>query len=113
MRILAVITTILLAAVSCKSSNPAATHEVVMKDFSFSPESLNVSVADTVTWVNDGAVDHTTTSGEVGSPDGKWDSGVMAPGADFTHVFTTAGNFHYYCALHGASYGMKGVIAVH
>jgi plastocyanin len=26
------------------------------------------------------------------------------------HVFTAAGNYHYYCLLHG-SMGMKGVIS--
>ena len=111
MRIVAALT-VLLLAFACKSSTPSA-NQVAMRDFAFSPESLNVSVGDKVTWVNDGAVDHTTTSGEVGSPDGKWDSGVIAPGGSYSHAFTAAGNFHYYCALHGASYGMKGVIAVH
>jgi len=111
-RILSLTMLILLAA-TCGKNNPSTTNEVAMRDFSFDPESLSVLVGDTVTWVNDGAVEHTTTSGEVGSPDGKWDSGSMAPGATYKHVFTTAGDFHYFCALHGASYGMKGVISVH
>ncbi len=84
-----------------------------MRDFQFVPESLDVSVGDTVTRVNNGAVTHTTTSGNVGSPDGKWDSGSMAPGAKYSHVFSAAGKFPYYCAIHATSYNMKGVITVH
>ncbi len=115
MRILLACVAVLIVAVACNksSNNNSATNQVAMLDFSFSPESLNISTGDTVTWVNQGAYDHTTTSGEVNSPDGLWDSGVMAPGAKYSHAFAAAGNFHYYCALHGASNGMKGVIAVH
>jgi len=113
MRILAAFTMVLLAGVACNQTSNQTANQVAMQDFSFSPESLNVSVGDTVTWVNQGAVDHTTTSGEVGNPDGAWDSGIVAPSASYRHAFATAGNFHYYCTLHGASNGMKGVIAVH
>jgi plastocyanin len=112
MRTLTLLAMLLLAA-ACGSKDNSATNQVSMLDFAFSPESLNVSPGDTVTWVNNGAYDHTTTSGEVGSPDGNWDSGIVAPGARFSHVFTNAGDFHYYCALHAASYGMKGVVSVH
>jgi plastocyanin len=103
----------LVLLLGCGSTSSPSSNQVAMKDFTFNPESLNVAVGDTVTWVNQGAYDHTTTSGEVGSPDGNWDSGVMAPGAEYKHVFAAVGNFHYYCALHGATYGMKGVISVH
>lgn len=115
MRTLLIVAIVFLSAVSCSknNNNNNATNQVAMVDFSFNPDSLSISVGDTVTWVNQGAYDHTTTSGEVNSPDGLWDSGAMAPGAKYSHVFAAAGNFHYYCALHGASNGMKGVIAVH
>jgi plastocyanin len=81
-----------------------------MQDFHFTPESLDVAVGDTVTWLNQGASQHTTTSGEVGAPDGKWDSGVLSSGGSFMHVFTAAGNYHYHCQFHGPM-GMKGVIS--
>ena len=87
-------------------------HEVAMRDYSFAPESLSVSVGDTVTWVNRGQAAHSTTSGVDGKPDGRWDSGQMDPRASYSHVFSETGNFHYYCTPHQAM-GMKGVISVH
>ena len=113
MRYLMLFGLVMLPGAACNSNNPPTTNEVVMRDFSFAPESLNVSVGDTVTWVNNGAYAHTTTSGETGSPDGKWNSGSLVPGVSFEHVFTEAGNYHYYCSLHGATYNMKGVASVH
>ncbi len=113
MKVITISFLVLLAVLACKSTNTTASNEVSMRDFQFVPESLNVSVGDTVTWVNNGAVSHTTTSGAVGSPDGKWDSGTMAPGARYSHAFSAAGNYHYYCTIHGATYDMKGVISVH
>lgn len=85
-------------------------HQVAMQDNQFAPDSLEVAVGDTVTWLNQGTNQHTATSGEVGAPDGKWDSGALSSGGSFAHVFTTAGNYHYYCQFH-ASMGMKGVIS--
>jgi len=77
---------LVLTVIVCKRANtrsnsagdPAAagkavpSHEVVMRDYSFTPESLNVSVGDKVTWVNQGQAAHTTTSGLDGKPDGRW-----------------------------------------
>ena len=101
---------LILLAFGCTKTPVDHHHQVAMKDFSFSPESLDVAVGDTVTWENQGANPHTSTSGEVGVPDGIWDSGVLSSGGSFMYVFTTAGNYHYYCQLH-ASMGMKGVIS--
>jgi plastocyanin len=71
-----------------------------MEDFRFVPESLGVAIGDTVTWLNKSTNQHTTTSGEIGAPDGEWDSGVFSLGGEFMHVFTAAGNY-YYCQFHG------------
>ena len=101
---------LMLLGYACTSTPAGHSHQVVMEDFQFVPESLAVGVGDTVTWLNQGASQHTTTSGEVGAPDGKWDSGVLSTGGSFMHVFTAAGNYHYYCQIHG-SMGMKGVIS--
>jgi PKD repeat protein len=71
-----------------------------------------IHVGDTVNWVwNSGT--HTTTSGSCSggcSPDGKWDSGDMSAPASFSHVFNTAGNFPYFCTIHGAI--MTGMVVV-
>ncbi len=72
---------------------------------------LRIAVGDTVTWVNNGHNDHDI----VGEGSEKW--GVSAadfkPGATYSHTFTKAGVYRYYCSLHGtATGGMTGVIVV-
>jgi len=101
---------LILLGLGCNTPPTGHNHQVAMQDFVFAPDSLEVAVGDTVTWVNQGAVQHSATSGDVGAPDGKWDSGLLSAGGSFMHVFTAAGNYHYYCQLHGAM-GMKGVIS--
>ena len=111
MKKIALLSVILLMAACTKPAASSGT-PVTIVDFAFSPESVNVSVGDTVTWTNTGSSQHTSTSGAPGAPDGTWDSGTLSNGGTFSHVFGQAGNFHYYCRFHGAS-GMTGVVSVH
>jgi plastocyanin len=110
-----VVSSIQLLAVACKSTTvtPSPKHQVNMEEnFVFVPESLDISVGDTVLWINKSSIPHTTTSGANGVSDGLWNSGTMAPGDSFTHVFPTAGTFPYFCAIHFSTAGMKGRIIV-
>jgi plastocyanin len=71
----------------------------------FSPDTLTVSVGQTVTWSNGGIIGHTVT----------FDSGPafnqpLNPGAPVTRTFPTAGTFTYHCSIHGPS--MHGTIIV-
>jgi plastocyanin len=71
----------------------------------FSPNPINVHVGDTVTWTNRDSTPHTVTSGINGRPDGRFDSSpnlnpLIAPAATFSHTFTEAGGYPYYCSLH-------------
>ena len=55
---------------------------------------------------------HSTTSGTcsgVCTPDGKWDSGVGS-GMTFSHTFSQAGSFPYFCTVHGSL--MQGMVIV-
>src|SRR5918999_1541647 len=61
----------------------------------YQPNPVQVGVGDTVTWTNDDAQPHTVTSGEGATPDGTFDSSIMAPGATFEHTFTEAGDYPY------------------
>ncbi|MFO0753949.1 MAG: S-layer homology domain-containing protein [Thermodesulfovibrionales bacterium] len=88
----------------------AATVDVSMQDFSFSPQSITVSVGDTVRWTNNQGT-HTATSGTNCSPDGTWDSGILAQSQSFSRTFTEAGTFPYFCSLHCGS-GMTGTVVV-
>jgi uncharacterized protein (TIGR03118 family) len=82
----------------------AATTNVKIVDFGFEPADVTVKVGDTVTWTNTGSFAHTTTSGTttggVRHPDGLWDSGSLFSGQTFSHTFTKAGAFPYYCTPH-------------
>jgi plastocyanin len=84
-----------------------------MADEAFSPNPINVKVGGTVTWTNDDSQPHTVTSG-TGSSDpnmGKeFDSSpglstLLAPTQMFSHKFTTAGEFPYFCQIHPTMVG--------
>jgi plastocyanin len=68
------------------------------------PDDLNVAVGGAVTWTNTDSISHTSTSDVTG-----WDSGIVAPGGQFSFVFQTAGTFRYHCAIHP---GMVGTVVV-
>ncbi|HZS73912.1 MAG TPA: hypothetical protein VFA69_05355, partial [Candidatus Nitrosotalea sp.] len=54
----------------------------------YSPFQVNVSVGDTVTWVNQDNRTHTVTTGTSNyGPQGIFDSGVIKPGQSFTQFF--------------------------
>jgi plastocyanin len=75
----------------------------------FSPNPIQVSVGTTVTWTNNDAQPHTVSSGENATPNGLFDSPIMAPKATFEHTFTEAGEFPYFCTLHP---NMVGTVSV-
>jgi plastocyanin len=75
----------------------------------YQPNPIQVSVGTTVTWTNNDAQPHTATSGENVTPDGRFDSSIMAPGATFEHTFTEAGEYPYFCLLHP---NMVGTVSV-
>lgn len=63
----------------------------------YSPFQVNVSVGDTVTWVNQDNRTHTVTTGTSNyGPQGIFDSGVIKPGQSFTQFFGSAGKYNYY-----------------
>jgi plastocyanin len=70
----------------------------------FSPDDLTVAVGTTVTWMNTDSVSHTSTSDGSG-----WNSGAIAPGAQFSFAFQTTGTFAYHCGIHP---GMVGSVIV-
>ena len=91
----------------------SATFTVQEQDFVFSPPNQTVSVGDTITWNNVGAIVHTSTSGTSGTASGLWDSGTMTPGGpSFSFTFNVpAGNYPYYCTFH-YTIGMVGSVTV-
>jgi plastocyanin len=82
----------------------------------FQPSPIQLQVGDTVTWINDDLEPHTVTSGSSGVPDNKFNSSpnfipLMAPGATFSHTFTEAGEYPYFCLLHPNMVGIVSVVS--
>ncbi len=70
------------------------------------PQNITVviGVNNTVNFVNEDTATHTVTA-----TDGSFDSGNIVAGANWTHTFSTAGTFTFYCKYH---FWMKGTITV-
>lgn len=88
------------------ASSPVAipTGASLLTKTAYSPDDLTVAVGTTVTWMNTDSVSHTSTSDGSG-----WNSGTIAPGAQFSFAFQTSGTFAYHCAIHP---GMVGTVIV-
>jgi plastocyanin len=82
-------------ATPASGSTSAGAMAVTIKNFAFSPDSLEVPVGTTVTWTNQDSAAHTVTA-----DDGSFDSGQLATGATFSQTFATAGTYAYHCANH-------------
>lgn len=71
-------------------------------DQCFSQSTVTIDAGGEVSWSNDDTVVHTITSGvltDIG-PNGVFDSGLLGPGATFSHWFGEAGEYPYFCMLH-------------
>ena len=73
----------------------AEKHLVTIKDFKYSPETLQAKVGDTVTFVNKDSAPHTATAN-----DKSFDSGMLKQGGEFTVKLTKEGTFDYLCTYH-------------
>lgn len=80
--------------------------EVKISNFKFTPQERKVRVGDTVTWTNEDSVKHTVTSGDGSSELG---SELFGKDETYSHQFTKAGTYTYYCIPHP---NMKGTIIV-
>lgn len=75
-------------------------HRVDIRDVLYEPRELRVAPGDTVSWIHRGIVPHTVTATDAG-----WDSGELAPGAEFTLVAAGTGTVHYVCRYHATMTG--------
>ena len=73
----------------------AATHDVVIDNFSFAPAASTVPVGATITWVNHDDVPHVVMSTEK-----KFKSPVLDTDEKFSHSFDAPGSYEYFCSLH-------------
>ena len=77
----------------------------------FIPHTVTIAVGGEVTWSNPDLAAHTITSGVLaeGGLDGTFNSGLLAPGIDFSHTFDEEGTYPYFCLVHP---WMAGVVVV-
>ncbi|WP_406177317.1 cupredoxin family copper-binding protein [Streptomyces canus] len=75
----------------------AATFQVAMKGYAFSPATLSVPAGSTVTWTNYDTAPHDvkTTSGPLAIH-----SPMLSKGQSWSFTFTTAGAYGYVCTVH-------------
>ena len=72
-------------------------NQVVIDNFTFSPARLTVKAGTKVTWVNRDDLPHTATSS---AKPRLFNSGTLDTDQQFSYVFTKAGTYDYFCALH-------------
>ena len=76
---------------------------VEMTDSTFAPNTVDVKVGETVTFVDKDEIAHTATA------EGTFDSGTLRQGNTFDFKATQAGTFRYVCIFHP---GMTGTVNV-
>jgi plastocyanin len=90
-----------------------------MGDQAYDPNPIKVKVGDTVTWTNDDSQAHTVTSGTDSSDPNMGKEFDSSPGLNtllstdqtFSHKFTAAGEFPYFCQLHPTMVGKVVVVS--
>jgi len=86
------------------SSGAGANQNCVPATNCFDPRGVTIQPRDTVTWINNDIVGHTTTSGSPSDNDtgDLWDSGIVRPGGNYSFTFYSGfvGNYHYFCKVH-------------
>ncbi|MEZ5298789.1 MAG: plastocyanin/azurin family copper-binding protein [Ilumatobacteraceae bacterium] len=86
---------------------------VIALDNSFRPEVIEVEVGDEVVWENRGLNEHDVLYVQDSAADFGVEVADFQPGSIYSHVFTEAGEFHYYCSIHGnETVGMVGTVIV-
>jgi plastocyanin len=76
---------------------------VMIDNFTFEPQQLNVKVGTTVTWKNRDDIPHMLVSA------GKFRSKTLDTDDSFSFTFTSAGDYKYFCSLHPHMTGMVKV----
>ena len=84
-----------LADAAAASAAAGTDDAVVIREFLYQPNPVEVESGTTVTWTNEDLTPHTVTATE-----GAFDSEFMAQGDTYSLTFDTHGTFDYYCTFH-------------
>lgn len=116
----AVFVALVACLAACQSATGPGGPNVSIIEYQFTPDTVTVKAGSTVTWTNNGTVNHQVASDSASavtfgtaaiSPPmgGGGYGGGTGPGSA-TVTFHTAGTFPYHCAIHPTL--MKGVVIV-
>jgi plastocyanin len=94
----------LLSSVNSNADITIPHGATVQGSTAYSPANFTVKVGKIVTWMNKDITPHTVTS-----TSGLFDSGSLSTGQTWSHTFTHAGVYSYYCTFHA---WMKGNVTV-
>jgi plastocyanin len=83
------------AAALPAASAQAADTEVLIDQFTFTPQRITVKAGTTVTWTNEDDVPHT-----IASSSKLFRSKALDTGDKFSFTFTTPGTYEYFCSVH-------------
>jgi plastocyanin len=90
----------LVIAIGLQGSAFAATKNVTVANFSFTPKTTSAGLGDTVLWTNTATATNHTSTHDTTDPL-VWDSGTITPGGGtFSFLFNVAGSFTYHCNFH-------------
>jgi plastocyanin len=92
----------LIAIAASAGPAQAATTNATIQGSAYHPDPINISAGDTVVWKNLDAGTHTVTDRK-----GSFDSGDIGFNKTYSHTFSSAGTFSYYCTIHGFSGTLK------
>ena len=84
---------------------PQRTLNAGIKNMTFTPRTIEITAGTTVIWRNnEDQLPHTVTA-----DDASFDSGILGPGATWSHTFETPGEYPFHCTPHPF---MKGMVVV-
>ena len=80
---------------------PPVERQVIIRDYTFEPDTLTVPVGATVTWVNHDDEAHAVESKDKGFPSSK----LLERGGKYSYTFTAPGTYKYLCSVHSFMMG--------
>jgi plastocyanin len=86
-------------------ASAAADHAVEIADFLFDPETIEVSVGDTVTWTNEDEAPHDATA-----DDDSFATTLLDQGESDSVTFDEEGTFSYICSIHPPDGGYEDFV---
>lgn len=108
----AVILGLVALAAGCVSPSTEGTTVQVL-DNRFEPAALSIPAAEAITFVNDGALEHTVTIRAVSTGDLAFDR-ALRPGESLTVTLVSPGEYQLMCQYHASDWttGMVGTVSV-